>query len=61
MYSLLAPLALLARWFAKRNFGLGHAAVPRQLFESAGGRAGSNPCQARELRRAAQAYLRVVR
>jgi len=35
--------------------------TPRHLMESAGARAGSNPRQARELRQAACAYLRVVR
>jgi len=35
--------------------------VARQLMERAGDRAGRNPHQARELRRAAFAYLRVVR
>lgn len=54
-------MALIARFLKRRNTGLGHAAVPRQLFESAGGRAGSNPRQARELRTAAQVYLSVVR
>jgi hypothetical protein len=33
----------------------------RQLMERAGARAGHNPRQARELRQAAQAWLRVVR
>ena len=40
---------------------LGHAAIPRQLLESAEARAGSNSRQARELRGNALAYLRVVR
>jgi hypothetical protein len=35
--------------------------VARQLMENAGARAGRNPRQARELRRAASAYLSVVR
>lgn len=35
--------------------------VARQLMERAGDRAGRNPRQARELRRAAFAYLSVVR
>jgi hypothetical protein len=58
MYSL---FALIARFFTRRNSGLGHAFVPRQLLESAEGRAGSNPRQASELRLAARAYMRVVR
>lgn len=33
----------------------------RQLMERAGARAGQNPRQARELRQAAQAWLRVIR
>jgi hypothetical protein len=37
------------------------AAGPRALMESAGARAGTNALQARELRSAALAYLRVVR
>jgi hypothetical protein len=37
------------------------AGVARKLMESAGARAGSDPWQARELRDAALAYLRVVR
>jgi hypothetical protein len=51
----------IARFFAPRRNRIGHAAVPRQLFENAGARSGSNPRQAQELRRAALAYLRVVR
>ena len=35
--------------------------VAHQLMEDAEARAGLNPRQARELRRAARAYLRVVR
>jgi hypothetical protein len=35
--------------------------VARQLMETAEARAGSNPQQAQELRRAASAYLSVVR
>jgi hypothetical protein len=53
--------ALISRLLSRRNSGLGHAAVPRQLLESADGRAGSNPRQASELRLAARAYMRVVR
>lgn len=37
------------------------AGIARRLLESAGARAGHSPEQARELRRAACAYLRVVR
>jgi len=37
------------------------AGVARRLLESAGARAGHNPQEAEELRRAAYAYLRVVR
>jgi hypothetical protein len=34
---------------------------PRQLMERAGARAGQNPRDARELRAAASAWLRVIR
>ena len=37
------------------------AGVAQQLMETAEARAGSNPQQAQELRRAASAYLSVVR
>jgi len=37
------------------------AGVAQQLMETAEARAGSNPMQAEELRRAASAYLSVVR
>lgn len=40
---------------------LDNARVPRDLFESAGARAGTDPHHAEELRCAAQAALRVVR
>lgn len=58
MFSLIARIG---QFLAHRRARLGHAAVPRNLFEKAGARSGSNPRQARELRRAALAYLSVVR
>jgi hypothetical protein len=58
MYFLFAQLTRLLD--IRRN-RIGHAAVPRALLERAEARAGSNPYQAIELRRAALAYLRVVR
>jgi hypothetical protein len=54
-------LSYIARLFAPAKDRIGHAAVPRQLLEKAEARSGSNPRQAQELRRAALAYLRVVR
>lgn len=57
MYFLLSQIA---RVFASRS-RIGHAAVPRSLLERAEARAGTSPRQALELRRAALAYLRVVR
>ncbi len=60
MYSLLSPFS---RFF---GFPLPGALAPaqsvaRSLMEGAQARAGRNPQQARELRRAARAYLSVVR
>ena len=52
--------AQVARLMTARN-RIGHAAVPRSLFERAEARAGTSPRQAEELRSAALAYLRVVR
>lgn len=46
-----------ARFFPLRPL----ADTPRRLMESAGARAGTDARQARELRAAACAYLRVVR
>jgi hypothetical protein len=57
MYTLLAQIA---RLFTTAS----EPAAPdtaQRLMESAEARAGTNPRQARELRRAAVAYLRVVR
>jgi hypothetical protein len=51
---------LLSFLTVRRNAGAGPG-VARQLMERAGDRAGRNPRQARELRRAAFAYLSVVR
>lgn len=51
----------IARVFQPTRNRIGHAAVPRALLERAEARAGTNPRQASELRRAALAYLRVVR
>lgn len=50
----------IARFFTPGRQRIGHA-VPRALLERAEARAGTNPRQASELRRAALAYLRVVR
>jgi hypothetical protein len=58
MYALFSQIA---RVFTPGRNRIGHAAVPRQLLEKAEARSGSNPRQAQELRRAALAYLRVVR
>jgi len=57
MYTLFAQIARLFTTAAE-------PAAPdtaQRLMESAEARAGTNPRQARELRRAAVAYLRVVR
>jgi hypothetical protein len=58
MYFLLSQVA---RFLTPSRNRIGHAAVPRSLLERAEARAGTNPRQASELRRAALAYLRVVR
>ncbi|WBX99986.1 hypothetical protein PE066_10870 [Ramlibacter tataouinensis] len=55
MYTL---LAFLTRLFGASPAG---ADYPAQLMEQAGARFGRNPEQAAELRRAASAWLRVVR
>lgn len=57
MYPLLASLA---RLFRHPTAATPHDPVQR-LLEQAGARAGRNPRQARELRQAACAWLRVVR
>jgi hypothetical protein len=54
MFSL---IDLIARHFPSRPL----PDTPRRLMESAGARAGTDARQARELREAACAYLRVVR
>lgn len=54
-------LSLVARTLTPGRNRIGYAAVPRSLLERAEARAGANPRQALELRRAALAYLRVVR
>jgi hypothetical protein len=51
----------IARIFSPTRQRIGHAAVPRDLLERAEARAGTSPRHASELRRAALAYLRVVR
>ena len=51
----------IARVFGPGRSRIGHAAVPRSLLERAEARAGTSARQASELRRAALAYLRVVR
>ncbi len=56
-----AIFARISRFIAVKGVRLGNAAIPRNLLEDAGARAGSNPRQARELRRAAFVYLSVVR
>ena len=58
MYTLLAQIA---RLLAPPQPDPSPPGGPRQLMERAGARAGQNPRQARELRRAAQAWLSVVR
>lgn len=54
LYSLLARLVPVLP-------SAGQGGVARRLMESASARAGTDPRQARELRDAASAYLRVVR
>jgi hypothetical protein len=51
----------IAQALAPGRSRIGHAAVPRALLERAEARAGTSARQAAELRRAALAYLRVVR
>ncbi|WP_372827737.1 hypothetical protein [Polaromonas sp.] len=51
----------LRSFFSAKHPTAPASGVARQLMESAGDRAGRNPRQARELRRAAFAYLSVVR
>jgi hypothetical protein len=51
----------LRSFFTAKRSSAPASGVARQLMESAGDRAGRNPRQARELRRAAFAYLSVVR
>lgn len=58
MYFLLSQIANILQPGRTR---IGHAAVPRALLERAEARAGTSPRQASELRRAALAYLSVVR
>jgi len=57
MYTLFAQIARLFTPAAERA----EPGTAQRLMESAEARAGTNPRQARELRRAAVAYLRVVR
>ncbi|HYW55584.1 MAG TPA: hypothetical protein VE934_01375 [Polaromonas sp.] len=52
-------ISRIARLFARRHGA--NSGVARQLMERAESRAGRNPLQARQLRRAAYAYLSVVR
>ncbi len=66
MFTLFAPLTHLRHWIVRTGApGMTHQpegdGVAQQLMERAGSRAGQNPRQARELRRAASAYLSVVR
>ena len=53
--------ASLLRFLPAQRGAAATPGVARQLMERAGDRAGRNPRQARELRRAAFAYLSVVR
>ncbi len=53
--------AALIRFLPVQRSAAANPGVARQLMERAGDRAGRNPRQARELRRAAFAYLSVVR
>ncbi|MES2955782.1 MAG: hypothetical protein V4711_10005 [Pseudomonadota bacterium] len=53
--------AFFLRFMPARRTPASTSGVARQLMERAGDRAGRNPRQARELRRAAFAYLSVVR
>lgn len=57
MFPLLAPLARLLQPSA----GLASRDPLQQLMERAGARAGHDPREARELREAAAAWLRVIR
>lgn len=68
MYALLAQLTRLRNWNrwtpslrAADEPVAGENGVASQLMERAESRAGLNPRQARELRRAASAFLSVVR
>jgi len=66
MFALLAQMTQLRNWNRwTPALGLTHQpegdGVAHQLMERAEARAGLNPRQARELRRAASAYLSVVR
>ncbi len=66
MFTLFAQLTQLRQWIGRtRAPALSHQpegdGVAHQLMERAESRAGQNPRQARELRRAASAYLSVVR
>jgi len=54
-------LASLLGFLSARRSAAPASGVAHQLMERAGDRAGRNPEQARELRRAAFAYLSVVR
>jgi hypothetical protein len=54
-------LSQITRILSPGRNRIGHAFVPRSLLERAEARAGTSPRQALELRRAALAYLRVVR
>ena len=57
MFPLLAPLARLLQ----PQTALASRDPLQQLMERAGARAGQDPQQARELREAAAAWLRVIR
>ena len=68
MYALFAQLTQLRNWNrwtpalrATQPVVAGEDGVASQLMERAESRAGLNPRRARELRRAASAYLSVVR
>lgn len=61
MYSLLSPVSRFFGFPFLPSALASEQGVARSLMEGAQARAGRNPQQARELRRAARAYLSVVR
>lgn len=67
MWFLMAPWATFRRYLDRRaaervqTAATVYSGIPNALMERSQARAGLNPQQARELRRAAQIYLSVVR